>query len=138
MSAKLSLGIKTTLDELPRIHTAVEEFAQGERWSPRLEFQIKLVIEEVVANAVNHGHERNGDHEVEIELASDADKVDIEIIDDGRPYDPLSETSAPNTDLPLGERPVGGLGVYLVCALMDEASYRREDGLNRLALVKRR
>ena len=88
--------------------------------------------------ACNHGHERDGDHEVEIELASDADKVDIEIIDDGRPYAPLSETPTPNTDLPLGERPVGGLGVYLVCTLMDEASYRREDGLNRLTLVKRR
>ena len=31
----------------------------------------------------------------------------------------------------------GGLGVYLVCTLMDEASYRREGGRNRLALVER-
>ncbi len=138
MSARLSLRMKTTLDELPRIRTEIEEFARGEGWSPRLEFQIKLVIEEVAVNVVNHGHERDGDHEVEIEIASEADRIDIEIIDDGRPFDPLTETPAPNTDFPLPDRPVGGLGVYLVCALMDEASYQREGDRNRLALLKRR
>ncbi len=138
MSARLSLRMKTTLDELPRIRTEIEEFARGEGWSPRLEFQIKLVIEEVAVNVVNHGHERDGDHEVEIENASEADRIDIEIIDDGRPFDPLTETPAPNTDFPLPDRPLGGLGVYLVCALMDEASYQREGDRNRLALLKRR
>ncbi len=138
MSARLSLRMKTTLDELPRIRTEIEEFARGEGWSPRLEFQIKLVIEEVAVNVVNHGHERDGDHEVEIEIASEADRIDIEIIDDSRPFDPLTETPAPNTDFPLPDRPVGGLGVYLVCALMDEASYQREGDRNRLALLKRR
>ncbi len=138
MSARLSLRMKTTLDELPRIRTEIEEFARGEGWSPRLEFQIKLVIEEVAVNVVNHGHERDGDHEVEIEIASEADRIDIEIIDDGRPFDPLTETPAPNTNFPLPDRPVGGLGVYLVCALMDEASYQREGDRNRLALLKRR
>ena len=138
MNARLSLSMKTTLDELPRIGMEIEKFARGASWSPRLEFQIRLAIEEVVVNVVNHGHERDGDHEVEIELASAPDRIDIEIIDDGRPFDPLTETPAPNTDLPLPDRPVGGLGVYLVCALMDEARYQREGGCNRLALVKRR
>ena len=138
MNARLSLSMKTTLDELPRIGTEIEKFARGASWSPRLEFQIRLAIEEVVVNVVNHGHGRDGDHAVEIELASAPDRIDIEIIDDGRPFDPLTETPAPNTDLPLSDRPVGGLGVYLVCALMDEARYRREGGRNCLALVKRR
>ena len=141
MSAELSLRMRTTLDELPRIYAAVEEFAREEGWPSRLEYQIKLVIEEVVANVVNHGFgpdEREGSHEINIELASDADRIDIEIIDDARPYDPLTEAPPPDTESDLPDRPVGGLGVYLVCSLMDEASYRREGGFNRLALTKRR
>ncbi len=141
MSAELSLRMRTALDELPRIYTAVEEFAREEGWPSRLEYQIKLVIEEVVTNVVNHGYgqdEREGSHDIKIELASDADKIDIEIIDDARPYDPLTEAPAPDTDSDLPDRTVGGLGVYLVCTLMDEASYRREGDFNRLALTKRR
>ena len=136
MSAEVSLRMEATREELPRIHAALEGFAREEGWPSRLEFQIKLVIEEVVMNILSHGYEEGGEHDITIELASDAEKVGIEIVDDGRPYDPLTEAPAPDTEAPLADRPVGGLGVYLVCALMDEASYRREDNLNRLALIK--
>ena len=89
-------------------------------------------------NILSHGYEEGGEHDILIELASDAEKIGIEIVDDGRPYDPLTEAPAPDTEAPLADRPVGGLGVYLVCALMDEASYRREDNRNRLALTKQK
>jgi anti-sigma regulatory factor (Ser/Thr protein kinase) len=127
-----------TREELPRIQAALEAFARDEGWPSRLEFQIKLVIEEVVMNILSHGYEEGGEHDILIELASDAEKIGIEIVDDGRPYDPLTEAPAPDTEAPLADRPVGGLGVYLVCALMDEASYRREDNRNRLALTKQK
>ena len=138
MGADLSLRMAATREELPRIQAALEAFARDEGWPSRLEFQIKLVIEEVVMNIVSHGYEEGGEHDILIELASDAEKIGIEIVDDGRPYDPLTEAPAPDTEAPLADRPVGGLGVYLVCALMDEASYRREDNRNRLALTKQK
>ena len=138
MGADLSLRMAATREELPRIQAALEAFARDEGWPSRLEFQIKLVIEEVVMNILSHGYEEGGEHDILIELASDAEKIGIEIVDDGRPYDPLTEAPAPDTEAPLADRPVGGLGVYLVCALMDEASYRREGNRNRLALTKQK
>ena len=138
MGTDLSLRMAATREELPRIQAALEAFARDEGWPSRLEFQIKLVIEEVVMNILSHGYEEGGEHDILIELASDAEKIGIEIVDDGRPYDPLTEAPAPDTEAPLADRPVGGLGVYLVCALMDEASYRREDNRNRLALTKQK
>ena len=138
MGADLSLRMAATREELPRIQAALEAFARDEGWPSRLEFQIKLVIEEVVMNILSHGYEEGGEHDILIELASDAEKIGIEIVDDGRPYDPLTEAPVPDTEAPLADRPVGGLGVYLVCALMDEASYRREDNRNRLALTKQK
>lgn len=136
MVAEVSLRMAATREDLPRIQGALEAFAREEGWPSRLEFQIKLVIEEVVMNILSYGYEDGGEHDIVIELASDAEKIGIEIVDDGRPYDPLTEAPAPDTEASLADRPVGGLGVYLVCALMDEASYRREDNLNRLALTK--
>ena len=138
MSAALSLRIATRLDELPRLDAAVEDFAQEQAWPPDLVFQVKLVLEELGVNIVNHGHDDDARHEIEIEIASAADALTIEIADDGRPFDPLTEAPEPDIESALEDRPIGGLGVHLVRTMMDEARYRREEGKNRLTLVKRR
>ena len=64
------------------------------------------------------------------------DALTMEIIDNGRAFDPLTETPEPDLDSVLGDRPIGGLGVYLVKTFMDELLYRREDGRNHLKMVK--
>ena len=138
MSAALSLRIATRLDELPRLDAAVEDFAQEQAWPPDLVFQVKLVLEELGVNIVNHGHDDGARHEIEIEIASAADALTIEIADDGRPFDPLTEAPEPDLESAIEDRPIGGLGVHLVRTMMDEARYRREEGKNRLTLVKRR
>ena len=138
MSAELSLSMRTSRDELRRVHAEIGEFAREEGWSARLDFQINLVVEEVAMNVLNHGHDDGGEHEIGIDLASNEKEIVIEIVDDGRPYDPLTQAPQADTASPLQDRPVGGLGVYLVCALMDEASYRRDGDFNRLSLVKKR
>ena len=50
--------------------------------------------------------------------------------------DPLARPG-PELDRPLEDRPVGGLGIFLVRQLMDEASYERRHDRNRLVLKKR-
>ena len=133
---ELSLRMATTHDALPRIDAAIEAFSRRENWSPRLEFQIKLVIEELAINVIKHGGCIGGT--AEIRLISDPDQVRIEFSDGGRPFDPLTESPPPDTSSGIEDRPVGGLGVHLVRTMVEEASYRREGGRNRLTLVKRR
>ena len=62
----------------------------------------------------------------------------MEIVDSGKPFDPFTEAPPPDLDSPVPDRPIGGLGVYLVQQLMDEARYAREDGKNKLTFIKRR
>ena len=138
MSATLSLRIETRPDELRRLDAAVENLAQAEGWPPDLVFQIKLVLEELGINILNHGHDDGRSHEIEIELTSKADVLTIEITDDGRPFDPLTDARPPDLDSALEDRVLGGLGIHLVLTSMDEVRYRREQDRNRLTLVKRR
>ena len=138
MSATLSLRIKTRREELRRLDAAVEDLAQAEGWPPDLVFQIKLVLEELGINIVNHGHDDGRSHKIEIELTSNADALTIEITDDGRPFDPMTDAPPPDLDSMLEDRPVGGLGIHLVLTMMDEVRYRREQDKNRLTLIKRR
>ena len=137
MSAKLRLTVETKLDEMERLASAVEDFGRDDDWPADLTFQVNLALEELWLNVVNHGH-TGGFHEVEIELTSEAEAVTIEITDDGRPFDPLQDAPNPSVNAPVDDRPIGGLGVYLVRTMMDEMEYKREEGKNRLTLVKRR
>ena len=137
MSATASLKIETRHDELDRVSAAVEELAEREGWPPEMVYRMTLVIEELVVNIINHGHD-DGVHDIEIAMASEPDALTVEIIDDGRPFDPLSDAPEPDLDSLLEDRPVGGLGIHLVRTMMDEVHYRREQDRNHTTLIARR
>ena len=138
MSANLTLNMRAELDEIERIHAAVDILAQAEVWPEDLLFQIKLVLEEIGTNIVKYGYDEEGQHHFQVTLTSETNTLTMEIVDNGKPYDPFSEAPEPDLDSPVPERPIGGLGVYLVQKLMDEATYRREDDKNVVTLIKRR
>ena len=138
MSAYLTLNMEAQLDEIECIHAVVEILAEAEAWEPELLFQIKLVLEEIGTNIVKYGYDEEGKKDIRITLTSESDTLTMDIVDDGKPFDPFADAPEPDLDSPVPERPIGGLGVYLVQKLMDEARYRREDGKNHVTLIKRR
>ena len=139
MSATLSLNIERSHDELGRITDAVDDLGHRENWSNDLLFRVHLVLEELVLNVIDYGFDDGkDDHELEVVLASEDDKLTIEITDDGIPFDPLQDAKKPDVNAPLEDRPIGGLGVHLVRTMMNEVSYQREDGKNHLTLVAHR
>lgn len=137
MSANLSIKVKSDREELDGITAAVEAFSVDEAWSADLLFRINLVIEELVLNIMDYGYD-DDQHEIEINLTSDSEAVTIDILDEGRAFDPLHDAPVPDVNAPLEERSVGGLGIHLAKTMMDELTYRREDSRNHLQLIKRR
>ena len=135
MSAHVFLKIAPSHEQLELIPAAVEEFAEQDNWPPDLVFKLNLVLEELGVNIVNYSG-ATGD--IEISLASDEERVTVEISDDGRPFNPLLDQETPDISAPLGNRPIGGLGIHLVRSMMDEMWYSREDGKNKLAMTKRK
>ena len=135
MVAAASLKIVPELDQLGRISEIVEDLGEQDNWPPDLIFKVNLVLDELSVNIVNYSAEAS---EIEVSLAADAETVRVEISDNGRPFDPLSDAAEPDINAPLEDRPVGGLGIHLVREMMDELHYSRLDGRNRLAMVKRK
>ena len=134
MNSQLSLTIKAERDELDRITAEVEDLGMQENWSPDLVFRVNLVLEEMVLNVIDYGTE-DGVNEIEIILTLTDESLTIEIIDDGSPFDPLSDAPDPDLDATLEERRVGGLGIHLTRSMMDDMRYRREQNKNHLTLV---
>ena len=134
LGAELHLRVETRQDELDRVTAAIEDFAQEEDWPLDLVFKVNLALEEVVINVMNYGHE-DGLHEIDIILTSDEGALTIEIVDDGRPFDPLTDAPIPDVNAELEDRNIGGLGIHLIRKMMDDVRYRREEGKNHLTMV---
>ena len=138
MNVKRSLRFASELRELERIQAVVREMEEEADWPPDLGYQVNLVLEELVVNVIKYGHRGDPNHEIHIALDWGPDKLTIEIVDDAPAFNPLEDQPELNLTSKLEDRPVGGLGIYLVHHLMDEMQYRRERGRNHLTLIKRR
>ncbi len=140
MAETLYLKINTDQGELERIASEINDLGQREGWTDAMIYRVHLVLEELSLNIMNYGYGDGAGEErhIEITLISEADALTIKIVDEGRPFDPISDAPVPDTDAAMEDRPIGGLGVYLVKTMMDEMHYRREKGKNRLTLVTRR
>ena len=95
------------------------------------------MLDELASNIISCGGEegrRNPD--IEIGIAFRSDELMIEITDDGRPFDPLSDApTAAVIDGDMQAAPVGGLGIHHVKSMVDSLSCRHEDGRNRVVMV---
>ena len=97
-------------------------------------FAVQLVTEEAVVNILKYAY-HNTEGRVRLRCLDAGDRFVIEVTDWGVPFD---ATAMPDPDLTLEERPVGGLGIYLIKKMTDEMKYTREDGRNVLRLFIRK
>lgn len=136
--ADISTVIKMDPDphQLDNVFADVDQFAERAHWPAGLVFQVKLILEELAMNVINYGN-RGGTEPIEIRLANQGETITLQISDVGQPFDPLREALAPDLSLSLEERPIGGLGLYLVKTMVDEMHYQWEDGRNHLTLITR-
>ena len=133
MRAQARFDVACDRDEVARLAAAVDEFAEREEWPPALAFKANLAIEEFVLNVITHGSHRGLDA-ISVNIDSAPDAVSIEIIDNGTAFDPLNDAPEPDLDSDVSERAVGGLGIHMVLEMIDDVTYARTNGQNRLKM----
>lgn len=131
-----SIRMEPQADELDAVFDEVQDFANQANLPEGLLFQIKLILEELALNVINYGN-KGGTEPIEIGLSAKGETIVLQISDVGQPFDPMKDAPAPDLTLSLEERPIGGLGLYLVKTMVDEMHYRWEDGRNHLTLITR-
>src|SRR5258706_14877639 len=115
----------------------LDEFAEANALPVELLRDLKVVLDEIVSNIVRYAYGEGQRKSVRLRLSLVNGVVEMAVEDDGRAFDPLDHP-VPDTNAPLAERRIGGLGVHLVRRLMDEVAYSRIDNQNRLVGRKRR
>ena len=134
MSPMTTITLPARIDSLPRGLALVVECATAAGLLPQRVMEIELAVEEALANICLYAYP-NSHGEVEVRCTLDETRhLVIELIDAGIPFDMLARP-APDFTLDAAQRPIGGLGIPLIRALMDNATYHREGTRNILRLT---
>ena len=99
---------------------------------------INLAVSEVCTNTITHGLKNDPTRTFQMVIQWDAGEIEIFIHEDGEPFDPV-DLGDPDLEASLEDRPVGGLGIYILRKLMDEADFRvGRDGVKTWRMLKRK
>lgn len=93
----------------------------------------EICVEEIFVNIAHYAYQGK-DGKAYITAQTEKDRITICLKDKGMPYDPLKKED-PDLTLSAQERPVGGLGIFMVKTMMDDVSYEYKDGSNCLTMT---
>lgn len=132
--AKFVLETVADIDHLEEINNFIEQSLneldiQGESCG-----HICVSLDEAVTNVVMYAYPKTkGNVRITIERLND--RLSVEIIDSGVPFNPLNHP-VPDVSASIEKRMIGGLGIHLMRNMMNELNYRRIGDKNCLSLVK--
>ena len=133
----LTLNLTNDLFELARIAEEIEAHGESHGWPAKWILNLNISLDELITNIVSYGYQDNDKHEIRVMLTDRSGSLVVVLEDDGIAFNPFTSAPEPDLDASVEERRIGGLGVYFVKTLMDEATYERFDKGNRITLVQR-
>jgi len=131
-----NITLTNDVQEVPKLSAFVDEVCEEMGFEATDTMQMNLAIEEAVVNVMNYAYLPGTQGDIDIVAQADDLCLKFTISDSGTPFDPTARPEA-DTTLSAEERPIGGLGIYLVRQLMDSINYERIDNKNVLTLRKK-
>lgn len=123
------------VEELDNVTAFIEEECEKIDCPLRDQMQINIALEEMFVNVAHYAYHPE-DGLVEVQVSGEDKTLTISLIDSGTPYNPLAKED-PDVTLDAGDRPIGGLGIFMTKKIMDEVEYKFEDGKNIFTMRKK-
>ena len=136
MDQSFEMTIESDSSRIPSISASLEEVMHTHGFSSEDILDTQLAVEEIITNIINHGY-KNAGGKIVIYCRINVNQAEVRIRDDAPRFDPLS-LPEPELDGTIENRKIGGLGIFLVRQVMDEISYRYENGQNILVMIKKK
>lgn len=131
-------------ESLPLLASYCQQAARRVGLDARTSYRLRLAVDELATNAITHGYgitaprgRRAREPRLVLRVGACGDQMLSLVLEDrAPPFDPRTHTvSAAARSLPLEQRSVGGLGLFLVRRSVDALDYERVDGVNRTILT---
>jgi anti-sigma regulatory factor (Ser/Thr protein kinase) len=130
------LIVPARYDRIKQICSFVVDAANVAGLDESSTFQCQIAVDEACTNIIEHGYEGEDRGRIEVICNTNPGVLKIELLDQAPPFDPET-VPEPELGAPLEDMKIGGLGIYFMKKMMDDVSFSRENGMNRLALLKR-
>lgn len=131
------LTVDATIENLDIVTDFINEQLEQAGCGAKIIMQTDLAVEEIYVNIAHYAyHPEIGKATIRCKVDGEPIQIVIGFVDGGKPYNPL-EKEKPDVTASLGERQIGGLGVFLAEKMMDELSYAFQDGKNILTICKK-
>ncbi len=128
------LELTAELKSLPCCMAFVSGRARQLGFSSKRIAEIELVIEEALVNIMDYAYPDQSGW-LKLKLKTDPEEsLSLMIKDQGAAFNPL-EREAPDLEVGLMERPVGGLGIFLMKELTDDIFWQRQGDENCLTII---
>ena len=130
------LVVEADVKNIPKITEFVDNELEARDCPIKAQMQIDVAIDELFSNIAYYAYgDEHGNATVQVDITDDPLAVEITFIDNGVPYDPLAKED-PDVTLSAEDRPIGGLGIFIVKKSMDAIAYEYKDGKNILSIKK--
>lgn len=120
------------LEYLDQVIALVEGEAELAGLADTRKFGLLIAVEEAFVNICHYAYP-DGTGKITINCTRDADRLVVELVDEGVPFDILT-LPEPDTKAELMDREPGGLGVHFIRKLTDKVSYHHKNGQNILQI----
>ncbi len=84
--------------------------------------ELSMVMDELISNLNKYASPTRQPAEFELDLELLPDRIECSLLDTGPAFNPFA-AEEPNLALPMEERPIGGLGLFLVRQLVSNGRY---------------
>ncbi len=133
MPQTLATSIQNSPSALKKLCTQVSLFLGEQNVSNPLAKKTELIVEELLTNIVNHAYPQKKEDNICISLSVYPQKIIFSVKDQGTPFNPCTHPS-PTLNIPIEERPIGGMGIHLVKQNAKTISYKRMNNKNELTV----
>lgn len=135
MGEKISIKLKNNNSEISRLSERIESLAEAHSLSPKIVYELNLILEELITNIIKYGYDDEKEHEIAVSITLEKDRVSGVVEDDGHYFNP-HKAESPDIDKPVEQKSVGKLGIHLVKNLTDKFKYERRQGRNIISFEK--
>ncbi len=135
MKISRSISIFNRIEETVAVTDLVEKTAFEAGFPQKDVYDILIALDEILANIVYYAYPKGESGTIEIDLNFDGECLEIKFIDQGIAFDPLAKAD-PDLSVPVDQREIGGLGIYIVKKLMNDVIYTRDSDKNVLMISK--